>query len=193
MDTQSAFDRNTQAVAAELTLLHSRLKEAVYRSAAAHEQIQRGNRNGALGCIAGLDALLTEAKSLYRAAVALHRTITAAPAQGGQREIAVFRALEDIRTRYPNIKPWISPGGCFSLRHPCSDGGYLSITDPLDEVKAEDLTDGTEALGALVIERYSADDEIVEPACLVPFEKVSEWIDTALRRASTPKGVVDPS
>jgi len=77
MDTNSASAVRIKAIAANLAALHSLLTEAAKRSREGHEIIQRGECNGAIGVVLGLDALLDDAKALYVAAVALHRLRTA--------------------------------------------------------------------------------------------------------------------
>ena len=62
------------AITANLAALHAILKHAAERSAEAHGVILRGERNGAIGALLGLDAILEDAKTLYGAAMALHRT-----------------------------------------------------------------------------------------------------------------------
>jgi hypothetical protein len=188
MDTNNAVDTVTLAVRVQLELLQSHLKNASARGMAAHERMAHGDRNGAFGCIADLDALLSEAKALYGAAIALHRMTPVDPLnEDERREQAVSNTLEDIRKRFPNSKPWISPGGCFSLRLPCNDGGYISIADPLDGIDGTILVDDKQAPVSLEVERCRADHEIIESARLVPLGEVVEWIDAALSRASTRK------
>jgi hypothetical protein len=188
MDTNNAVDTVTLAVRVQIELLQSHLKNASERGVAAHQRIVHGDRNGALGCIADLDALLSEAKALYGAAIALHRMTPVDPLnEDERREQAVSSSLEDIRKRFPNIEPWISPGGCFSLRLACNDGGYISIADPLDAINATMLVDDKQAPPSLEVERCGPDDEIIESARLVPLDEVVEWIDAALSRASTRK------
>lgn len=65
----------TSAVAANLTALHALLLSAAARSAEAQTLIEGpdNNCNGAIGTILGLDDVLDSAKSLYTAALTLHR------------------------------------------------------------------------------------------------------------------------
>ena len=74
MNTDTAVDVNDKAIAANLEALHLILEDAANRSAEAHELMQRGERNGAIGTALGLDIVLEDAKALYGAALALHRT-----------------------------------------------------------------------------------------------------------------------
>lgn len=62
------------AIAANLGALSALLAAAATRSAEAHQLIQAGERNGAIGTALGLDRILDDAKALYLAAVALHRS-----------------------------------------------------------------------------------------------------------------------
>jgi hypothetical protein len=73
MNTNSGPAVSTLAITANLAVLHSILANAAERSAEAHELILRGERNGAIGAISGLDSILDDAKALYAAAMALHR------------------------------------------------------------------------------------------------------------------------
>jgi hypothetical protein len=66
-------DVKTQAITANLKALQALLAAAANKSAEAYLLIQSGERNGAIGTVLGLDALLEDAKALYGAAVALHR------------------------------------------------------------------------------------------------------------------------
>jgi len=61
------------AIAANLKALHALLAVAATRSAEAHQLIQSGECNGAIGTILELDRILDDAKALYGAAIALHR------------------------------------------------------------------------------------------------------------------------
>jgi hypothetical protein len=74
MNTDTAIDLNTKMIAASLEALHFNLVNAAKRSAEAHELMQRGNRNGAIGAALGLADVLDDAKALYGTALALHRT-----------------------------------------------------------------------------------------------------------------------
>ena len=68
ISTESA----TKTIGADLHLLRALLKDAASCSAEAHARIQQGDRDGAIGVVAGLDAILTDALALYRAALAIH-------------------------------------------------------------------------------------------------------------------------
>jgi hypothetical protein len=61
------------AIAANLTALRALLEEATTRAAEAGGYMEAANRNAAIGSLIGLDDLLTEASSLQRAILALHR------------------------------------------------------------------------------------------------------------------------
>jgi hypothetical protein len=61
------------AIAANLKALHALLAVSATRSAEAHQLIQSGECNGAIGTILELDRILDDAKALYGAAIALHR------------------------------------------------------------------------------------------------------------------------
>lgn len=74
MNTDIAIDVTAKAIAANLEALHLILVDAAKRSAEAHELMQRGERNGAIGAALGLDVVLEDAKALYGAAPAVHRT-----------------------------------------------------------------------------------------------------------------------
>ncbi|MEJ1966775.1 MAG: hypothetical protein WDO56_36610 [Gammaproteobacteria bacterium] len=62
------------AICANLRALKQLLSEAARQSAEACELIQQHECNGAIGTILGLDDVLDSAKSLYGAAITLHRT-----------------------------------------------------------------------------------------------------------------------
>lgn len=61
------------AIAANLKALQALLSVAATRSAEAHQLIQNGECNGAIGTVLELDRILDDAKALYGAAIALHR------------------------------------------------------------------------------------------------------------------------
>lgn len=187
MDTNITVARVDLAITVQLELLRSHLKNASELSTAAHVRMAHGDRNGALGCIADLDARLSEAKALYDAALVLH-CMTPLD-EDRRREQAVSNIIEDIRKRYPGITPWISPGGCFSLRLCFDDGGYISITDPLEGIDAAILVDDRQALPSLELERFGPDHEILESVCLASLDEILEWIDAALSRAGARKRV----
>ncbi len=67
MNTKIGNSMTTVAIAANLAM-------AAERSAEAHEIILRGEQNGAIGTLLDLDVLLNDAKALYAAALALHRS-----------------------------------------------------------------------------------------------------------------------
>lgn len=61
------------AIAANLAALTQRLSQAAGLAGQAHEAMQAGEQNQAIGTIIDFDRLLPEAQALYNAAVALHR------------------------------------------------------------------------------------------------------------------------
>jgi hypothetical protein len=61
------------AIAANLKALQALLSVAAARSAEAHQLIQHGECNGAIGTVLELNRILDDAKALYGAAIALHR------------------------------------------------------------------------------------------------------------------------
>jgi hypothetical protein len=73
MTNKVAHDATTEAIAADLRLLKAILSEAIIEVERACRCIARGERNGAIGTVAGLDVALGEARALYGAALALHR------------------------------------------------------------------------------------------------------------------------
>jgi len=187
MDTNITVDRANLAITVQLELLQSHLKNASELSTTAHERMTHGDRNGALGCIADLDARLSEANALYGAALVLHCMTPLDEDRG--REQSVANIIEGIRERYPGITPWISPGGIFSLRLSCDDGGYISITDPLDGINAEILVDGRQTPPTLEMERYGPDHNILESVYLTSLDEIVAWIDSALSCAGARKSV----
>ena len=68
-------ERHT-GIAVNLTELDRVLLDAADRSAQACELIQTGNSDGAIGALLDMEGALDDAKSLYRAALALHRRTT---------------------------------------------------------------------------------------------------------------------
>jgi hypothetical protein len=74
MKLRIPIDVKIDAICANLQALEQLLSEAARRSAEASELIQQHECNGAIGAILGLDDVLDSAKSLYGAALALHRT-----------------------------------------------------------------------------------------------------------------------
>lgn len=63
----------TQVIAAHIAVLFELLARATNRSLQAQEFIRVGERNAAIGTLAGLDILLEDAQALYRASLVLHR------------------------------------------------------------------------------------------------------------------------
>lgn len=61
------------AIAANLAALTQRLSQAAELAREAHESLQAGEQNQAIGTIIDFDRLLPEAQALYNAAMALHR------------------------------------------------------------------------------------------------------------------------
>jgi hypothetical protein len=61
------------AIAANLAALTQRLSQAAELAREAHEAMQGGEQNQAIGMIIDFDRLLPEAQALYNAAMALHR------------------------------------------------------------------------------------------------------------------------
>lgn len=61
------------AIAANLAALTQRLSQAAELAGQAHEAMQAGEQNQAIGTILDFDRLLPEAQALYNAAIALHR------------------------------------------------------------------------------------------------------------------------
>ena len=74
MINKSSSTLQTIAITANLAALHVILAKAAERTAEAHAHILRGERNGAIGTVIDLDRTLDEAKALFLAAIALHRT-----------------------------------------------------------------------------------------------------------------------
>lgn len=61
------------AIAANLAALTQRLSQAAELAGQAHDAMQAGEQNQAIGTILDFDRLLPEAQALYNAAIALHR------------------------------------------------------------------------------------------------------------------------
>lgn len=61
------------AIAANLAALTQRLTQAAALAKEAHEAMQAGEQNQAIGTVIDFDHLLPEAQALYNAAIALHR------------------------------------------------------------------------------------------------------------------------
>lgn len=61
------------AIAANLAALTQRLSQAAELAGQAHEAMQAGEQNQAIGTILDFDRLLPEAQALYNAAIALYR------------------------------------------------------------------------------------------------------------------------
>ena len=74
MNTQSALDVRTTAISANLAALHRLLTRAMTMTAEGCERIHQGERNGAIGAVLNIDAILDEAKAIYAATLALHRS-----------------------------------------------------------------------------------------------------------------------
>jgi LDH2 family malate/lactate/ureidoglycolate dehydrogenase len=64
----------TAAIAANLGAVNALLTAAAIRTAEAYRLIDAGECNGAIGTVLGLESILDDAKALYIAAVALHRS-----------------------------------------------------------------------------------------------------------------------
>lgn len=73
MSNNMPLEVKINAIAANLKALHALLAVAATRSAESHQLIQKGERNGAIGAVLELDAILEDAKALYGAVIALHR------------------------------------------------------------------------------------------------------------------------
>jgi len=61
------------AIAANLAAMSEMLAVAAARAAEAHQVMQAGEQNQAVGTVMGLDRELEDALALYRAAIALHK------------------------------------------------------------------------------------------------------------------------
>lgn len=61
------------AIAANLAALTQRLTQAAALAKEAHDAMERGEQNMAIGTIIDFDRLLPETLALYNAAIALHR------------------------------------------------------------------------------------------------------------------------
>lgn len=66
-------DVKAQAITANLKALQALLAVAAKHSAEAYLLSQSGERNGAIGTVLGVDAILDDARALYGAAIMLHR------------------------------------------------------------------------------------------------------------------------
>jgi hypothetical protein len=73
MNSNVPSEVKISAIAANLKALQALLTVAASRSAEAHQLIQSGECNGAIGTVLQLDRILDDAKALYGAAIALHR------------------------------------------------------------------------------------------------------------------------
>ena len=62
------------AIAVNLAAMNELMTIAAKRSAEARELAQSGEGNGAIGALLDLDSILDDAKALYGAALALHRS-----------------------------------------------------------------------------------------------------------------------
>lgn len=74
MNIDSQSNVKGAAIAANLAALNEVMAAAAKRSAEAHELAQGGECNGAIGALFDLDSILDDAKALYGAALALHRS-----------------------------------------------------------------------------------------------------------------------
>lgn len=74
MTTSIGSTMKTVAITSNLAVLHAILANAAERSADAHALILRGEQNAAIGALLDLDDVLNDAKSLYGAALAMHRS-----------------------------------------------------------------------------------------------------------------------
>ena len=74
MIVQLTSDVKTNGVAANLEALQALLTEAAKRASEAREHMRKGECNGAVGAVLGLDDVLDGAKTLYQAVLVLHRS-----------------------------------------------------------------------------------------------------------------------
>jgi len=72
VETQSKV--KMAAIEANLAALNEVMTTAAERCAEAHELAESGECNGAIGALFDLGSVLDDAKALYGAALALHRT-----------------------------------------------------------------------------------------------------------------------
>jgi hypothetical protein len=62
-----------KAIAANLNALSQRLSQAATLAEEAHEAMEKGEQNQAIGTVLEFERLLPEAQALFNAAMALHR------------------------------------------------------------------------------------------------------------------------
>jgi hypothetical protein len=74
MSTQLTADVKVKAIAANLEALQALLTDAVKLASEAHEQIRKGECNGAIGAVLGLESVFSGAKALYGAMLVLHHS-----------------------------------------------------------------------------------------------------------------------
>ena len=74
MKTNMGNNMRRIAIAANLGALQTILTELAERSVEAHACILRGEQNMAMGTLLDFDAQLSDARALYAAALALHRS-----------------------------------------------------------------------------------------------------------------------
>lgn len=74
MNIKSRVNVKDTAITANIAALNDLLAAAARRAAEARELMQNGERNGAFGALLDFDGVLEDAKALYGAALALHRT-----------------------------------------------------------------------------------------------------------------------
>lgn len=74
MNINSQSKTKIAAIAANLEALNELMATAAERCTDAHELAESGECNGAIGTLLDLDSILDEAKALYGAALALHRS-----------------------------------------------------------------------------------------------------------------------
>jgi len=74
MNIDNQSKAKVAAIVANLAALNEVMTAAAKRSAEAHELARSGECNGAIGALLDLDSILDEAKALYGAALALHRS-----------------------------------------------------------------------------------------------------------------------
>lgn len=74
MTTSIGSTMKNVAITSNLAVLSAILANAAERGADAHALMLRGEQNAAIGALLDLDAVLNDAKSLYGAALAMHRS-----------------------------------------------------------------------------------------------------------------------
>jgi hypothetical protein len=70
------------AIVTSIELINTRLRRSGSIASEAFRHARRGERNKAIGALAGLDRLLREALSLYETTLVLHRTTSFADRMG---------------------------------------------------------------------------------------------------------------